>query len=244
MVLMLAPAAIYAFVINNWFGSIFYTLFIALAAIILISGFSCFIIAFDKKDRLSKLPKSMLALIGIILVAAGSAGHILLGIFVYNAAPIAVAVVLSSFVSFLFTMLMKKRTKNGIELLGKLLGFKEFIKRAELDRIKKLVEENPSYFYNVLPYAYVLGLSKKWAKNFEGIEIQPPSWYSSSEYTSFHAFNSVMFMHSFNRAASSMQQGFSVPASSGGSGSGGFGGGGFGGSFTGGGSGGFGGGRW
>ena len=63
----------------------------------------------------------------------------------------------------LLTIIMKKRTKQGGEWLAKLIGFKEFIDKAEKDRIRVLVEQNPSYFYNVLPYAYVLGVTDKWA---------------------------------------------------------------------------------
>ena len=72
---------------------------------------------------------------------------------------------------------MQQRTSKNIELMGKLLGLKNFIETAELDRINMLVEENPNYFYNVLPYAYVMGLTDKWAKNFEKIKMTRPTWY-------------------------------------------------------------------
>ena len=39
--------------------------------------------------------------------------------------------------------------------------------------------ENSEYFYNILPYAYVLGVSDKWIKKFESISLQAPSWYDS-----------------------------------------------------------------
>ncbi|NLT98124.1 MAG: DUF2207 domain-containing protein, partial [Christensenellaceae bacterium] len=75
------------------------------------------------------------------------------------------------------TAVMRKRTEKGNSWYGRLLGFKNFIDKAEKDRILVLVEQNPSYFYNVLPYAYVLGVPDKWAKKFENIGIQPPRWY-------------------------------------------------------------------
>ncbi len=44
-----------------------------------------------------------------------------------------------------------------------MLGFKDYIQKVETDRLKMLVEENPDYFYNVLPYAYVLSVFQiKW----------------------------------------------------------------------------------
>ena len=42
-----------------------------------------------------------------------------------------------------------------------------------------LVEEDPAYFYNVLPYAYVMGLTKKWIEKFENIVPEPVEWYHS-----------------------------------------------------------------
>ena len=39
--------------------------------------------------------------------------------------------------------------------------------------------DNPEYFYNILPYAYVLGVSDKWMKKFEGITMEAPHWYYS-----------------------------------------------------------------
>ena len=72
---------------------------------------------------------------------------------------------------------MGKRTDYSGELVGKILGLRNFIETAEADRINALVEQDPSYYYNILPYAYVLGVTDKWAKNFEKINIQPPSWY-------------------------------------------------------------------
>ncbi|MDE5996022.1 MAG: DUF2207 domain-containing protein, partial [Eubacterium sp.] len=85
----------------------------------------------------------------------------------------------------------------------------------------------------ILPYAYVLGVSDKWTKNFESIALEPPQWYGGS------VFDRMLFWHfmntTFNSAATAMT---SAPQSSGGSFSGG------GGGFAGGGSGGGGGGSW
>lgn len=80
----------------------------------------------------------------------------------------------------IMTNLCNRRTKLGMWYEEKLIGFKEFIKVAELDRIQLLVDENPNYFYNVLPFAMVLGVTDKWAKNFDSIMKEPPNWYYSS----------------------------------------------------------------
>ena len=136
---------------------------------------------------------------------------------------------------------MRQRTKQSIELMGKLLGLKNFIEAAEVDRINMLVEENPSYFYNVLPYAYVMGLTDKWAKNFENINIERPTWYVGTNDTDmFDVWMMSRMMNNCNRSISNNIK-FTVSDDSG-SGGGGFGGGG--GGFSGGGFGGGGGGSW
>lgn len=136
---------------------------------------------------------------------------------------------------------MRQRTKQSIELMGKLLGLKNFIEVAEVDRINMLIEENPSYFYNVLPYAYVMGLTDKWAKNFENINIERPTWYVGTNDTDmFDVWMMSRMMNSCSRSISNNIK-FTVSDDSG-SGGGGFGGGG--GGFSGGGFGGGGGGSW
>ncbi len=134
---------------------------------------------------------------------------------------------LSTVALLLLTIIMHKHTKQGKEWLAKIIGFKEFIDKTEKDRILVLVEQNPSYFYNVLPYAYVLGVTDKWAKKFEGIGVAPPTWYHG--YYGVSAFSTIMFTSLISRSMTSFQTNMvSRPSSSGGGG--GFSGGGFGGS--------------
>lgn len=71
----------------------------------------------------------------------------------------------------LLCIVMRKRTEKGTELLGRILGLKNFITHTEKDRIEKLVMRDPHYFYRVLPYAYVLGVTDKWIKQFERIVV-------------------------------------------------------------------------
>ena len=96
-----------------------------------------------------------------------------------------------------------------------------------------MVEDDPKYFYNILPFTYVLGVSDKWIKKFENIALKAPDWYDSPTAFDVIYFNS--FVNSTVTKASSVMN--SRPSSSSG---GGFSGGGF----SGGGSGGGGGGSW
>ena len=138
---------------------------------------------------------------------------------------------------------LPKRTKYGNEMLGKLRGFKNFLETVEKERLEALVMQNPNYFYDVLPYTYVLGVSDKWIKKFESISLQAPSWYDSSNGFDVSSFGT--FMNSTMLSAQSAMSS-NPSSSSGGSGGGGgsSGGGSSGGGSSGGGSGGGGGGSW
>ncbi len=136
---------------------------------------------------------------------------------------------------------MPKRTSFGLEILGRIKGFKRFLKVAEKQKLQALVMENPTYFYDIMPYAYVLGIFNKWIKKFETITLEEPNWYSGRNDFSINTFNNSINI-TMKQATSAMT---SLPydmykTSDGGSSGGGFSGGGS----SGGGSGGGGGSSW
>ena len=110
-------------------------------------------------------------------------------------------------------------------------------KRQEKDRLEALLEGDPDYFYNTLPYAQVLGVTKKWADKFKDISMEQPSYYDT-----YYPLNNYMalsmFVNDLNKVESTASQYIDTSSSS--SSGGGFGGGGF----SGGGSGGGGGSSW
>jgi hypothetical protein len=78
---------------------------------------------------------------------------------------------ISNIIIFVFSILMKRKNLYGEQIQSKIKGFKNYIELAEKDQIEMLVEKNPNYFYDILPYAYVLNVSKKWVEKFENIPI-------------------------------------------------------------------------
>lgn len=103
--------------------------------------------------------------------------------FIPNSTALHIGFVLA-LISFLLSSFVRKRSDEGYENLCKVKSFKTFLETAEKERLEALVEENPSYFYDILPYAYVLGVSSKWIRKFEKIAMDPPHWYyGSNPYT-------------------------------------------------------------
>ena len=76
---------------------------------------------------------------------------------------------------------MHPRTLYGKELLSRIRGFRRFLETAEKDRLQLLAEQDPQYYYNILPYAYVLGVSSKWIARFDEIAEAPPTWLEGSD---------------------------------------------------------------
>lgn len=135
--------------------------------------------------------------------------------------------ILCIIVLYVFRKIILKRTPFGSEILGKIKGFKRFLETAEKDQLEAMVEKEPEYFYNILPYTYALGVSDKWIEQFENIAVEPPSWYYSSTAFSVHSFGT--FMNSTMTSVNTSMTSRPSSSSSGGSSGGGFSGGGSGG---------------
>lgn len=130
-----------------------------------------------------------------------------------------------------------KYNQAGAICKGRVLGFKNYIAMCEVSQIKMFVQENPNYYFDVLPYAYVFGLSKEWMNKFKDIEVRLPDWVVNSngilmDYVIFNSmfnnFNSIMATtiqtEKFKAIASNVK---SFSSNGGGGHSGGFSGGGF-----------------
>ncbi|HEX6503133.1 MAG TPA: DUF2207 domain-containing protein [Terriglobales bacterium] len=149
-----------------------------------------------------------------------------------------ISVLVSALVWWLFARQMTAKTLNGARTLVAILGFQEFIRRVDADRLKRMP---PDTFEKYLPFAMALGIEQIWAQKFAGLIRNPPSWYVSPTPYPVGGFNPIFFTNSMHLMSNDMHQVFvSAPrassSGSGWSGGGGFGGGG--GGFSGGGFGG------
>jgi len=90
--------------------------------------------------------------------------------------------------------------------------------------MKKLIT-SPEMFERFLPYAMAFGVADKWAKAFEDIYREPPTWYVGGS----GQFSTSSFSHSISDMSSAAASSMSSSPSSSGSGGGGSSGGGSGG---------------
>lgn len=167
---------------------------------------------------------------------------LIIAIFSLNVLFFIIAIIL-----FVLSYTLWPLTDKGLALKRYLLGFKDYIKVAEAERLKILQSpegaikldnvdtNNPSQMINLyersLPYAMLFGQEKEWNKQlgkYYESSSSSPDWYRGSSTT----FNSVVFasaISNFSTAASYTSASSSSSGGSGGGGSSGGGGGGGGG---------------
>ncbi|MFZ2803864.1 MAG: DUF2207 domain-containing protein [Patescibacteria group bacterium] len=173
----------------------------------------------------------------IYIFMGGAAGWILAYAIGSNALGITCAIATGIIIAG-FGYLMPRRTPAGAKLLTDIDGFKWFLSVTEKDRLafSDAPKRTPEQFMDLLPYAIVFEVEKKWAEQFASLNIPPPSWAEGSTTTGWNTALFVSNLGALHSAASSSA--YASPSSSGGGGSG------FSGGGSGGGGGGGGGGSW
>jgi uncharacterized membrane protein len=183
------------------------------------------------KDLYSTDPESAkgLALVGVLVIALPfvwlqMTGAIRLG---NSLSVLAVGVLLTILIVFLFGRQLAAKTVRGARTQVECLGFKEFMTRVDGDRIKRMP---PDTFERFLPYAMAFGVEQHWAKAFQGLLTEPPSWYVGPGYgMPGMMWSPLLFTSSMSSFSSSAYESFVAAPQASSSGSGFTGGGGFGG---------------
>ncbi|MDY2960119.1 MAG: DUF2207 domain-containing protein [Hornefia sp.] len=217
-------------------------IYTALELLLQLLGIKTLVTAFDYADSEERSKTVLRYVLGFVLLASGAVIPGIMGYTMLKSLVILPAAVISSGISSFFTVIMRARTCESAKIQGRIMGFKTFIKNAEYNRLKLLSEENPEYFFNIIPYAHVMGMASVWAKKFDNLNIPQPSWYEGGSYD---MITPIWYYSMIGRFDSSIQEQYANAISGSDSDIGGFGGGDFGGGgFSGGGFGGGGGGAW
>ena len=138
---------------------------------------------------------------------------------------IAIAAGASALILGVFGFIMPARTEQGARTREAALGFKEFLKKVESPRYRRMIQ-SPDQFEEYLPYAMAFQCQEQWARAFDDLLTQPPDWYYG-HHGHFHASSFASHMGDMATTAGSTMS--SSPGSSGSGGGGSVGGGGGGG---------------
>jgi uncharacterized membrane protein len=171
--------------------------------------------------------------LGVLLVALPYVAlQVLGGVDFLSSVPLAIG---SGLIALAIILIIGRQlaatSLKGARTQVQIKGFQEFMNRVDADRLKRMP---PDTFEKFLPYAMALGVEHRWAKAFEGIIQNPPTWYQGTYGPNFSTFYFVNSLGSMATTASSTfvsapRASSSGSGWSGGGGGGGFSGGGFGG---------------
>lgn len=78
----------------------------------------------------------------------------------------------------LFVLFVRKYSFEYELSLDKIKGFKRFLKRVNREKIVNLLDSNPKYFYEAMPYAIALGETEKLVNVCREFKIAMPGWFA------------------------------------------------------------------
>ena len=87
-------------------------------------------------------------------------------------------------INFVLTLLfaciiifMDRRTFYGRNLYLRLLSLRQYIRTANSEQLTTYLYDNPYYFEDMLPYAWIFDITDIWGKKFTSIPLDAPVWY-------------------------------------------------------------------
>ena len=75
---------------------------------------------------------------------------------------------------------LPRDNKTIVRIKGQLLGLQKYIKVARKHQIEQMARINPQQFFDILPYAYILGVTDIWLKKFQHIIESNPEMFKSN----------------------------------------------------------------
>jgi hypothetical protein len=97
-------------------------------------------------------------------------------------------------IAIMCTLYMKlsERTSFGAKVLSETYGLKYYLETISKQELEQKINENSNYYYDMIPYAYVLDSIDIWMQKGKNIITEPPSWYIPS--TEFNMINFDKFI--------------------------------------------------
>ena len=77
----------------------------------------------------------------------------------------------------MMSCLMAARARENARLSNRMMGMRNFIEEAQPRDIAIMLQSNPEYFYEMLPYAMQFSQYEIWAQKFRGFKVTAPDWF-------------------------------------------------------------------
>lgn len=151
----------------------------------------------------------VLVFAGLILVAPGMYSDT----YIPSSVPTTLSWLLLA--TIVFSPRLLRYTAFRRERLGEVRGLQEFIRTAEQDRLRMLLDRDETYFYRILPYAVAFGMVDEWAAKFKDLTVQPTNGYYNTDVS--HISRLVAPSHYMSHVHKSVSAATAARSSSGGS---------------------------
>lgn len=132
---------------------------------------------FKKRSRLSKSVQDVYRVLTMLINFIS--GALLYRYLLINQTPVVYAAI-----NFVLTLLfaciiifMDRRTFYGRNLYMRLLSLRQYIRSANSEQLTTYLYDNPYYFEDMLPYAWIFDITDIWGKKFTSIPLDAPVWY-------------------------------------------------------------------
>jgi len=89
-----------------------------------------------------------------------------------------------------------RRSKLGRLHASQILGLRRYLKRVPKDQLQEIMDVNPDYFFDMLPYALALGVARPFARQFGNMEITPCTYLTTRQERRRSALEWAQLMHS------------------------------------------------
>ena len=80
-----------------------------------------------------------------------------------------------------------RRSPLGRQNATQILGLRRYLKTVERSEVVRIQENDPEYFYNLLPFAMALGVDKQFSQRFGNQKMAPCPYFSCGIHTSLTA---------------------------------------------------------
>lgn len=151
---------------------------------LLVSGVGYILLLKAVPSRTNFMEKIIISLISLVLIASAAVFTSVdaLRLNSFNLIIYIIGIICMIIIAYV-SNLLPNRTSYGRKILNTIKSYKNYLLTVSEDRLKEEMINNKNYFYDIIPYALVLGIIDKWYNRFTNIELVKPNWYLSDEKT-------------------------------------------------------------
>lgn len=81
----------------------------------------------------------------------------------------------------IFIITFSKKNKSAYKAENEIKNYRNTLAKIDENKVQELINHDEKYFYNTLPYAYMLNIEKKFIEKFGYLIKEKPEWFISPE---------------------------------------------------------------